>query len=197
MISISSLVEELQYRRLSASRLLLAGTEPRRKVPVNGCPKSGTTWMVRLLASLPGYREAGNFRGEIGRYQNVERGDVVHGHDPFETQMRALIRAEDIRLVLLSRDPRDQAVSRFHHARRDESHPFHRQIRALDIDGGLMASIEGGDKFRGASSSIQFIQDWEQYAPDALSISYEDLTDNTNGQFTAVLDYLRSPLAQI
>ena len=74
-------VEEARYYLPALGYRLRAGRQPRARLLVNGVPKSGTTWMVRMLASLPGYTAVGNFRGDIGRYQTVRPGNVIHGHD--------------------------------------------------------------------------------------------------------------------
>lgn len=56
-----------------------------QKILVNGSPKTGTVWMLRMVTSLPGYHRAAsqNFRGDISRYHELQPGDVVHGRDSF------------------------------------------------------------------------------------------------------------------
>ena len=190
MQSIKYLAEELEIARLSAGHRLSTLGSPLRKVLVNGCPKSGTTWMVKLLTSLSGYRTVGNFRGDFDRYRNVKPGDVVHGHDPYRQRLSELLAEEDVTVVMITRDPRDQAVSRLHHARRDSTHPFHEDILSMTLDEGLMASIDGGTSIRGVVSSIRFSENWIRNVPDLHVVSYEDLSENTVDQLRTTLNYL-------
>ena len=96
--------EELQYSTNSLKYMLTNGRGvPKQKILVNGSPKTGTTWMLKLINSIPGYREVGNFDGDLSKYQNVVPGDVVHAHavgrlgprlcgDPAEPLVRGLQR---------------------------------------------------------------------------------------------------------
>lgn len=162
----------------------------RRKVLVNGCPKSGTTWMLRFVTNIPGYRDVGNFRGDIERYRTIEPGNVVHGHDPHTAHLWELLQGEGVRVVLLTRDPRDQAVSRFHHARRDESHPYHAEISSLSHEEGLMASIEGGARIRGVVGSIRFSEKWTLLGNEICVVRYEDLWADPTSELRRTLDFL-------
>lgn len=195
MIHTKYLTEELQYLKNAAAYTVLSGARQRRKVLVNGCPKSGTTWMLRLLTSLPGYRAAGNFLGDIDRYGEVRPGDVVHGHDSYSERLWEILHRQGIAVILLVRDPRDQVVSRYHHARRDRLHPFHNEILELTLEDGLMASIEGGQRIRGVGSSIRFSEKWIREARDLHIVHYEELSANPVHEFRATVDYLEIALS--
>ena len=97
-------LEEARYYWPALRYRLGAGRQPSAKLLVNGVPKSGTTWMVRMLASLPGYQTAGNFRGEIARYQTVRPGDVIHGHDWYTAELQKTVQANGIQVILVVRD---------------------------------------------------------------------------------------------
>jgi hypothetical protein len=94
----------------------------KQKVLVNGSPKTGTTWMLKLVNSIPGSHGLGNFRGEIDRNRTIGPGDVVHGHDWYTPELAQILIENGIKVVLMMRDPRDQLISRVFHIRRDETH---------------------------------------------------------------------------
>ena len=74
------------------SRFLSDSRSEAPKILVNGVPKTGTTWLVRLLATLPRQRAIGDFKFAIDRYAEVESGDVVHGHDRYSPELHKLLR---------------------------------------------------------------------------------------------------------
>jgi hypothetical protein len=72
--------KEISYRMASfLYRLNGNKIPPNLSVLVNGSPKTGTTWMLKLVASFPGFRIARgyNFQGDFHRYHggNTRRGD--------------------------------------------------------------------------------------------------------------------------
>ena len=163
----------------------------RVKFLVNAGPKTGTTWMVRLLSSLPGYRRVGNFQSDWQRYTTIDEGTVVHGHDWYSSALWQILAANGIHVVVTVRDPRDQAVSRLYHARKDPGHPLHAQMLGWDDDTALMASIEGGDgKMHGAVSSVRFTQEWIDGAGDGIiTVRYEDLLYDAEHEVGRVLTW--------
>jgi hypothetical protein len=140
----SAVLEEATYYMPALQYRLGPGRhQPRLKLLVNGVPKSGTTWLMRMLASLPGYRAVGNFHGEISRYETVQPGQIVHSHDYYSLELCEALRANDIRVLCIVRDLRDQAVSRMFHLKRDESHAWQPLVKGMSKDEALMLSIEG------------------------------------------------------
>ncbi|WP_420643995.1 hypothetical protein [Candidatus Leptofilum sp.] len=61
--------EELKYSYLYLKHQISSTHQSRAKVLVNGSPKSGTIWMLKMIASLLGYEEIGNYYGDLRRYR--------------------------------------------------------------------------------------------------------------------------------
>ena len=162
---------------------------PARRVLVNGSPKSGTTWAVRLLATLPPHRAVGNYRGDLSRYPTTPPGAVIHGHDPYTPELAALLRESDIRVILMLRDPRDQVVSRLFHIRRDASHPWHARMNALDDDAALLACICGGADLPGLDVLLKLPLGWLE-EPAARVVRYEALLTATEHELGRMLAHL-------
>lgn len=183
--------EELRYS-LGAFRYWFAGgwRQEKKKVLVNGSPKSGTTWMLRMVENLPGYRGVGNFKGDQSKYWSVLPGQVIHGHDWYTPELAAILAANGIAVVLLVRDPRDQLVSRVFHILRDGEHAWHQRFQALSFDEALLLCIEGAEDLPGTRSMIELAQSWIDAESGALCVRYEDLLRDTAGEFRRVLEYL-------
>lgn len=187
--------EELIYSTQSLKYLLTKGRGmPRRKVLVNGSPKTGTTWMLKLINSIPGYHEAGNFDGDLSRYHGVVPGDVVHGHDWYTEKLAQTFQENEIKVVLMLRDPRDQLVSRVFHIRRAGTHKWSEQLADTDFDEAVMLCIEGSNGLPGTRTMIELTQSWLESDFGLVSVRYEDLIENTEKEFRRVLNYLNIEL---
>ena len=120
--SVSYFFEEVIYKLFQFKYLLSPEVNNnKKKLLVNGTPRTGTTWIIRMLTSIPGYRLTGNFGNDIQRFYNVKPGDVVHGHHPHTNEMAELLRNNAIKLIITLRDPRDQLISRMFHIRFDKT----------------------------------------------------------------------------
>lgn len=182
---------ESEYAIARLQHRLSAGWQrSRRSVLVNGSPKSGTTWMVKLMASLPGYRGVGNFHHDFSRYLAVQPGDVIHGHERYTPELASILRARAIKVILMIRDPRDQAISHMFHLRRTETHPAHGEMIRLSEDDALMACIEGRPDIWGSASMLRLTRSWLDAGDQALCVRYEDLNCDPVGEFGRVLQFL-------
>ncbi|RME42934.1 MAG: hypothetical protein D6791_16645 [Chloroflexi bacterium] len=189
--SLRFLAEELLYLAVCAEYRALDGWQaPRQKVLVNSSPKTGTTWVVRLLSSLPGYRRIGNFQGDLSRYHTVLPGDVVHGHDWYTPELGAILRSNHIKVIVTLRDPRDQTVSRMFHLRRDPNTPWYEKMNSLDDYEALMACIEGRPGLPSALDRIKLTQSWLQSDADVLCVRYEDMVADTAAILKQMLVFL-------
>ena len=169
----------------------------RNKVLVNGSPKTGTTWMQKLIASIPGYQRSGNFEFDIEQYNDVQPGEVVHGHDIYTPELRDTLRVNDIKTILMMRDPRDQLVSRMYHIRRDATHPGYEIAKTMENNELLLACITGNIKeIPGADTLLRLPISWFSDRDSALCVRYESLLANTVGEFSKVCHYLEINLSQ-
>lgn len=182
--------EELQYRLQVGQYNFFKTDKLRCKVLVNGSPKTGTTWMVNLLSSLPGHRAAGNFRGNLQRYRDVAPGAVMHGHEQYTNELREVLQSGRIKTLLMIRDPRDQTVSRMFHIRRDTTHRWHHRLNRMRQREALMACIEGGPDLTDAATLIQFTRTWLNKADSLYCVRYEDLVSESFNKFSNVLHHL-------
>lgn len=188
--------DELAFSKLASNYLRNDGVQNLlQKVLVTGSPKTGTTWMVKLISSIPGYKEVGNFDGEIRRYNTVQAGDVVHGHDWYTPELADLLTKNQIKVVLLLRDPRDQLISRVFHIRRVETHPWHQRLNEVSLDEAIMLCIEGRDGLPGTRTMIELTQSWLNHGTDQAVVRYENLLKNPKEEFSRVLEYLEVRLS--
>jgi sulfotransferase 6B1 len=176
---------------------LQLGSQPNR-VLVNGSPKSGTTWMVRLLATIPGYRRVGNYRGDLARFSRPPPGAVIHGHEPYTRALADVLAENEIRVILMVRDPRDQMVSRLYHIRRDASHRWHKRMNELSDDEALLHCIEGGPDLEPVTSLITLVQGWQlrEREHPVICVQYERLLANPIAEFRRTLDFLNVKIRQ-
>ena len=185
--------EEIQYKLASWRHQYGSQAQDRlQKILVNGSPKSGTTWMRGMLESLPGYQRVGNFDGNIDKYHQVAAGDVIHGHDWYRPELGQILQQNNIRIVLMIRDPRDQLVSRMFHVKRSANHGWHDRVSQMSDEEALMLCIEGGGAgMPSMSEMITMAQSWltnedAQY----IAIKYEALRAEPVKYFNQVLRYV-------
>ena len=193
LIDLSS--EEIIYSAKSFQYLFLnSGSIKKQKVLVNGSPKTGTTWMLKLVNSIPGYHGLGNFHGEIERYKIIEPGEVVHGHDWYTADLAQIMKDKDIRVVHMIRDPRDQLISRVFHIRRDETHIWHEQLKKSSLDEAIELCIEGREGLPGARTMVELTQSWFKSEIEVIVVRYEKLISDPEIEFRSVLEYLETDL---
>lgn len=184
--------EGLEYRFASLKQQLYDGKhQPLQKILVNGSPRSGTTWMVSLLKSIPGYQSVGNFQGDMDSYLQVKPGDVIHGHEWYSDEFEHTLNSMDIKTLNMVRDPRDQAVSRMFHVRRDTQLPWSAPLNEMSLDDALMACIEGRKGLRGIVDAVELVKSWEKSEERLLFVKFEELVANPMDEFQKVLDYLQ------
>lgn len=183
--------EESEYAIARFQHRLSPGWQgPRRKVLVNGSPKSGTTWMVKLLSSVPGYHGVGNLQHDFNRYLSVQPGAVIHGHERYTPELANILLSQEIKVILMIRDPRDQAVSHMFHLRRTVTHPAHERMVELNDDDALMACIEGRPDIWGTASMLRLTRSWLDAGDQAFCVRYEDLNSDPASEFRRVLKFL-------
>jgi hypothetical protein len=178
--SLQYALNDFRLMTYSAYNRFRIGSQAAPKILVNGVPKTGTTWLARLLSTMPGQRRIGDFEFDIQRYWEVEPGDVVHGHDRYSKELHRILRETGIKTVVTMRDPRDQVVSHMFHVRRLESHPWNQRVVDLSEDDALMLCIEGREGstadtfFGGVGFWAKFNREWSTQCPEVHFVRYED-----------------------
>ncbi|GJM39850.1 MAG: sulfotransferase [Ardenticatenaceae bacterium] len=182
--------EELKFNFVYLKHQIGSTQQSSAKVLVNGSPKSGTTWMLKMIASLPGYEEIGNYYGDFQKYHTTKHGHVIHGHDAYTPELKNILLEEGVKVILMLRDPRDQLVSRMFHVKRSTNHAWNERMKSMDNDEALMLCIEGRENLPGMYDMITLAQSWLNENAEALVMKYEDLLEDTVQHFRIVLDYL-------
>jgi len=174
MNTLNFIAEEISFAKATRVQPRLA--KPISSFLVNGSPKTGTTWMCRLLGSLPGYRRIGNLQRNLDAFRVVQPGSVIHGHETYSVDLSQILQTQKISVVLMIRDPRDQAVSRMYHVLRDKNEAGHEFMMQLDPDEALMYSINGTPgKMIGVVQSLEFTRRWLESELHKSVVKYEHL----------------------
>lgn len=173
---------------------------------VAGLPKSGSTWLERMLASYPGWNEL--LIPEVARFE-MRSGGSHHYPLPADTFTRfaqmlvltkmhvpgtphnvALLRASAVPYVVLFRDLRDVAVSHYHYVRNTPWHPEYRAYAALDLDGGLHHFARTL-----LPAYVDWIRTWRANRDPELSLEvrYESMLEDPHAHLSAILDLFGLP----
>lgn len=180
----------------------------KKKIVVCGYPKSGTTWLSRLVGELLpcplvgalGFAPAAAREG----HERISEFDCYTSHHTCEALLSGQVGAF-FKLIYIVRDPRDVAISAAHHFQVD-------LFGAKQADGKLAAALKRranriapyfvkrnrminavlhGDP----SLSLWLATPWRQHylqfkRSDALIVKYEDLLDDPGAHCLRILSYL-------
>jgi len=156
---------------------------------VAGLPKSGTTWLEKMLCSFPGFcdvmipeavafeqkhKQSHTFELPAGLFNRFTKALVVlklHAHGSLHNYK--LLEQNKTRYVVLYRDLRDVAVSHIFYVQRTAYHPEHKDYKYLDTKEAL--------KHFAATllpEFIKWVDSWQAHVASPLSyiVKYEDLT---------------------
>lgn len=175
----------------------------RRILFVAGLPKSGTTWMNKLLCMVPGYCSRTIY--------DPSRSTMLHDVSPMTFQLLpqyaysvaklhtrytryncdTIFNHVD-RFVLMYRDLRDMCVSRYFHVLNEETHRHYQLYRSLPKEDAILHSINIVRK-----EYVKWVADWHEVAqanPDKiLTVRYEDLHGDVIGTMRKVLAFYEIP----
>jgi hypothetical protein len=171
----------------------------RRIVFIAGLPKSGTTWLERMVASYPGFHEL--LIPEVAAYELATGGsnDYELPDDFFSrldrmlviTKMHVhgsphnveLLRRAGVRYAVLFRDLRDVAVSHHFYVRNTPWHPEHPVYAGLSVEEGLAEFAR-----RSLVAWAGWVRSWHEHLDDELGmvVRYEELLEDTVGVMTAL-----------
>ena len=170
---------------------------------VAGLPKSGTTWLERMLGSFPGYSEVlipdvaayelssgGSDKydlppGMFDRFRGMLVLTKMHVHGS-EHNVRVLADA-GVPYAVLFRDLRDVAVSNIHYVANTPWHPEHPHYKGADTERGLHVFADRGT----LADYAGWIRSWRANRDPERSIElrYEDLLADPFGRLRAVADH--------
>jgi hypothetical protein len=191
----------LQRRRAGRAFRRHAERYPHRILFVAGLPKSGTTWLERMICGFPGFHEV--LIPEVARYELATGGshDYELPEDMFGRFRGRLVlskmhvhgsahnvevlRRAGVRYVVLYRDLRDVAVSYYFYVHRTPWHPEHPVYRSLD-------AAEGLEQFARTTlpAYMRWVRSWHANRDPAASIEirYEQMIRDAAGTLRQVTD---------
>jgi adenylylsulfate kinase len=175
----------------------------RRILFVAGLPKSGTTWMNKLLSMVPGYCSRTIY--------DPSRSTMLHDVSPMTFQLlpqyaysvaklhtrythynfNTILNYAD-RFVLMYRDLRDMCVSRYFHVLNEETQRHYKLYHSLPKEEGILHSINIIRK-----EYVKWVADWYEVAQansdKILTVRYEDLHADVSGTMKKVLSFYEIP----
>jgi hypothetical protein len=182
---------------------------------IAGLPKSGSTWVEKMVSSYDGYHEylppsvakhelqtggSHDFEMPKGMFDNLSNMLVVtklHSHgSPNNVD---ILKEAGINYVVLHRDLRDVAVSYHFYVRNTPWHPEHQHHVDVSVQEGLKTFGE-----RMLPAYIHWVQSWKEHADPnhSVQIRYEDMLQNPIGAMTTIaslfdLDHSQQKIEQI
>jgi hypothetical protein len=177
---------------------------PQRILFIAGLPKSGTTWLKKMLCCFPGFHEL--MIPELATYEKRTGGshDFQLPERVFDRLGRMLVlmklhvdgsphnvsvlRKAGLRHVILHRDLRDVAVSYYFYVARTPWHPEHGLYSRMKLQDGLRTF---------AGRSLMAYMDWVRSWRDnrdpeqSIELRYETMLEDTRGTILQVADFFR------
>jgi hypothetical protein len=173
---------------------------------VAGLPKSGTTWMERMLSSYSGYQKI--MIPEAIEYEVRSRGShdfelppdlferlsnmlaVLKLHVHGSPQNTDVLREANVPYLIMYRDLRDVAVSHVFYVQRTPWHPEHPDYKGLSIEEGLR---HFGETL--LPEFVEWIRSWHanRDLENSLVVRYEDLLADTTATFRKVARLFELP----
>lgn len=159
---------------------------------IAGMPKSGTTWLEKMMSSYPGYEElllpGANFyelrTGEGHLYDlpdNAfgglnERLVLTKMHCHGSEQNVGVLKDAGIPYVVLYRDPRDVAVSHYFYVRNTPWHGDYQALKDCDVQEGIRYFIR-----KRLPEFAHWMRSWRDNRDvgNSLMISYEEMLEDT------------------
>ncbi|MHC4428871.1 MAG: sulfotransferase domain-containing protein [Planctomycetota bacterium] len=175
---------------------------PRQLVFIAGLPKSGTTWLERMVASYPGFHEllipevaawelatGGSNDYELpddffSRFESMLVISKMHVHgSPHNVE---LLKRAGVRYAVLFRDLRDVAVSHYFYVRNTPWHPEHSVYARLSVTDGLAEFAT-----RSLAAWAGWVRSWHENLDGDLGliVRYENLLDDAAGVMTALAEH--------
>lgn len=172
---------------------------PQKVLFVAGLPKSGTTWLERMITSYPGWhdllipdvaahelRTGGSHDYELpdDMFSRFDRMLVLTKmHSWGSAHNVEVLRRAGVRYVVLHRDLRDVAVSNHFYVKGTPWHPEHPRYKDADLQEGLRIFGE-----RTLPAYAEWVRLWHTNRDPAMSLEfrYEDMLSDAAGVMTQI-----------
>ncbi len=186
-------------RKLTPQRLFARKSGP--KVIANSIPKSGTNLLLTCLHQFPmlrpshrhsaikNYRHIG-YKEVFNTVTKTKKGQYSSGHIPYNDVNKNMLMGNNIRAILMIRDPRDVTISHMHWV--TEKHPDHRlrpHYEKLDNKNEkILASLNGfsgkytkdGKPFEGVKKWLEMFIPWTNESIN-YTVKFEELIGPKGG----------------
>jgi hypothetical protein len=169
---------------------------------IAGLPKSGTTWLKKMVASYPGFHEllipdvavyelatGGSHDYELpsdmfSRFNGMLVVTKMHVHGSLHNVQ--VLGAAGVRHVVLYRDLRDVAVSHFFYVRQTPWHPEYPIYSGLSVQEGLAAFAE-----RTLLAYVDWVRLWQRNRDPEMSLvlQYEQMLSDPMAVMTRVAQH--------
>lgn len=113
----------------------------------------------------------------------VRGGQFCTAHVYWSEALSRMLCEQGLRMIFVTRDPRDVIVSRFHYVMGLRRHPLHEIFMGLPDDDARWAFLIHGDEGHRVQSFDTMLRGYAMWAkdPEVLSLSFEDLVGERGG----------------
>jgi hypothetical protein len=168
---------------------------------VMGIPKSGSTWLEKMISTYPGYSELlipeatlageGVFHLPEDTFTRMNNMLVLMKmHIWGDEHNVGVLDRSNIPYVILYRDFRDVCISHYHYVRITPWHYSHKQVMQMSLSDYI-------DLFReeALTDFCKWVDLWDQNRDRerSLLVRYEDLLDDPHGSLRRILDLYELP----
>ncbi len=180
---------------------------------IAGLPKSGTTWLEKLITEIPGYVQLN--KSSLRVFKGHETLDHSHGinnkmidgvpknkfsflkrHTHYKKEYIDVLNQNKVKPIILIRDIRDMMISRYYHILANENHWLNNKIKKLNFEDGLIVSMNSysiEDDESVLSYYKRWINDWLDYIDanpkKSILVKFEDMKKDLFSEFLRVLNF--------
>ncbi len=172
---------------------------------IAGFPKGGSTWIMNLFASLPGFGAYSPLKwnttipdkwglqtwdlydGVFNEFRNCYA--VIRGHTRGVEPNLRIIEESNLKYLISVRDPRDRLISEYWHARNFPLQQQKKLAASMSVGEFVAYKLESGE-FQ--EESLQWISTWltNRNPHTALILRYEDLLHRAHFTIKSALEFM-------
>ncbi|MGF2617915.1 sulfotransferase domain-containing protein [Rossellomorea vietnamensis] len=182
------------------------------KILVNSIPKSGTHLMMQLVQGIPGMTIAASWIHPEEKLSLIKEGIFAPAHLPYSPSAEEYIRKNNIKIILVTRDLRDNVVSLVHFVMRNQyNHPYNPYLEKglHSHEDRLMTMIKGAKVDDPLYGGPLIVQNIRGYSIDVMKwldyehvcwVKFEDLAGDKKTKHNTLLrivDHLWNGLQEL
>ncbi|MGD6967692.1 sulfotransferase domain-containing protein [Rossellomorea vietnamensis] len=161
------------------------------RILVNSIPKSGTHLMLQLVEGIPKMKIAGSWIDPEEKLSLIKEGIFAPAHLPYSSSAEEYIRKNNIKMILITRDLRDNVISLVHFILRNQyNHPYNPYLGMglHSYEDQIMTMIKGAKVEDPLYGGPLIIQNIRGYSIDIMKwldyehvcwVKFEDLAGDT------------------